>query len=269
MKGNETKFWRVHGLRNLELMSSSRQVRSLPRRILERFDISIIERGAARIKYRGNTYLASRGDVVVINPGEAYSMQPVKEDGWAFRAFYPTANDVADAASDAMARRIPAPAFSRPVLEDRYLAELISQLHRFLERPDLALARQSYSIWAAGQLVTRHADGGAQLRKLTRADDAVQRVRDYIHDNFSRNLTLDELAQVATLSPFHLVHLFSKQMGLPPHAYLNQVRVNRARDLLVQGRPVADVAQETGFVDQSHFHRHFKRLTGITPGQFA
>jgi len=266
--GNKTKFWRVRALRNLELMSASYQMRSLPRRILERFDISLIEDGAARVQYRGGSYLASQGDIVVVNPGEAYSVQPADQHGWMFRSFYPTAADVGDAASEAMARPLPAPSFSRPVIQDSYVAELIRNLHVLLETPDMALERESCSVWAAAQLVTRHADEGAQS-KLAPADDAIRQVRDYINDNFSRNLTLGELAQIAGLSPFHLIHLFSKRLGLPPHAYLTQVRVNRARDLLINGRALAEVAQETGFVDQSHFHRHFKRLTGITPGQFA
>ena len=269
MKGDEVKFWRVRELRNLELLSAGFGQRSLPRRILERVDISVIEHGSARLNYRGTTYVARPGDVVVINPGEAYSVQPADKNGWSFRAFYPTADDVRDAASDAVERRLPSPAFSRPVIEDRYLGHLIRELHVRLENPHAVLARQSYALCAAAWLVTRHAADSAPVKKLPKADAAVRRVRDYIHDNFSRNLSLDELARIAQLNPFHLIHLFSKQFGLPPHAYLTQVRVNRARSLLLLGRPIAEVAHATGFVDQSHFHRHFKRLTGLTPGQFA
>ena len=58
-------------------------------------------------------------------------------------------------------------------------------------------------------------------------------------------------------------------MGLTPHAYLNHIRVLRARDLLRQGCPIAQAAVNVGFVDQSHLHRHFKRIVGVTPGQYA
>jgi AraC-like DNA-binding protein len=57
-------------------------------------------------------------------------------------------------------------------------------------------------------------------------------------------------------------------MGLAPHAYFEQVRVNRARRLLRAGASIADVAMDLGFSDQSHLNRHFKKLTGITPGTY-
>jgi hypothetical protein len=71
------------------------------------------------------------------------------------------------------------------------------------------------------------------------------------------------------LVPFRMVRTFTRQIGLPPHAYLNQVRVNRAKQLLANGEPIALVAYETGFADQSHLTRHFKRLFGLTPGQYS
>ena len=65
--------------------------------------------------------------------------------------------------------------------------------------------------------------------------------------------------------PFRVFH---DEVGLPPHAYLTQVRVNRARRLLSQGWPITEVAFEVGFVDQSHLNKRFKRITGMTPGQY-
>ncbi|EIV1777898.1 helix-turn-helix transcriptional regulator, partial [Vibrio vulnificus] len=57
--------------------------------------------------------------------------------------------------------------------------------------------------------------------------------------------------------------------GFPPHAYQIQQRLRLAKKLLRQGRRILDVAQECGFHDQSHFHRHFKKAMGVTPGQYV
>jgi AraC-like DNA-binding protein len=65
-----------------------------------------------------------------------------------------------------------------------------------------------------------------------------------------------------------LIRLFGDATGIPPHAYLRQVRVKRAKALLARGDSIANVAQATGFNDQSHLNRWFKRLLGITPGQY-
>ncbi len=65
------------------------------------------------------------------------------------------------------------------------------------------------------------------------------------------------------------LRVFCKQVGLPPHAYLVQTRVARAKVLLSMRLPIAQVAADTGFTDQSHLNRHFKRIVGVTPRQYA
>jgi AraC-like DNA-binding protein len=71
------------------------------------------------------------------------------------------------------------------------------------------------------------------------------------------------------MSKCHLVHLFHKELGLPPHAYQIQLRVAHARRLVASGTPLAEVASLTGFADQSHLTRLFKRIVGVPPGQYA
>jgi AraC-like DNA-binding protein len=68
--------------------------------------------------------------------------------------------------------------------------------------------------------------------------------------------------------PTHLVRAFSGAYGIPPHQYLMSRRVERARRLLLEGRAPGEVAVETGFYDQSHLNRHFKRLVGVAPGRY-
>jgi AraC-like DNA-binding protein len=81
-------------------------------------------------------------------------------------------------------------------------------------------------------------------------------------------VSLERLADLAGLSPFHLTRIFRREVGLPPHVYLKQVRVFKARQLLDQGLAIAEAAAEAGFTDQSHLSRQFKKLLGITPGQY-
>ena len=98
---------------------------------------------------------------------------------------------------------------------------------------------------------------------------AVARTRDALHERFADEVPLEQLASIAGMSKCHLVHLFHKEMGLPPHAYQIQLRVARARVLVAAGVPLAEVATMTGFADQSHLTRLFKRVVGMPPGAYA
>lgn len=104
--------------------------------------------------------------------------------------------------------------------------------------------------------------GPALSRSLLRA-------RDLLEERFNESIALDELANSAALSRFHLVRSFAKQFGLPPHAYQLHVRVKRACHLLRGGMPCVTVASAVGFADQSHFARHFKKVMGVTPSAYA
>jgi AraC-like DNA-binding protein len=82
-------------------------------------------------------------------------------------------------------------------------------------------------------------------------------------------VTLDELAQTAGVSRHRLSRRFRAVYGVPPHRFQLARRIAAARRMLERGVPVAEVAQATGFFDQSHMHRHFRRTLGVTPARYA
>jgi AraC family transcriptional regulator len=97
----------------------------------------------------------------------------------------------------------------------------------------------------------------------------LQLVLDYIQAHLNHDLSLKELAALVQISPHYFVQLFKQSIGMPPHQYVIRVRIERAKFLLTQQQmTIAEVAATVGFVDQSHFHRHFKRLVGVTPKTF-
>ncbi len=97
----------------------------------------------------------------------------------------------------------------------------------------------------------------------------LQRVVDYIHVNLNQDLSLHELAAIVQISAHYFSQLFKQSTGTTPHQYVIRCRIERAQQLLKQGKlTIADIARAVGFVDQSHFHRHFKRLIGVTPRAF-
>jgi AraC-like DNA-binding protein len=145
---------------------------------------------------------------------------------------------------------------------------MLLHAHRICESGADSLATQTLILSALSRLIRRHADNRIPLRPLGNEIAAVKRAREYLTENFSKNISLESLAQIAYLSPFHLLRAFRKAIGLPPHEYLINLRIEHAKQLLTQGRAIADAAFETGFCDQCHLNRHFKRIVGVTPGQY-
>ena len=95
-------------------------------------------------------------------------------------------------------------------------------------------------------------------------------VVEYIMENLEGSPTLEQMAAVAHLSPYHFARQFKASTGLAPHQYLISRRIERAQHLLrADGElGLAEVALRVGFSDQSQFSRHFKRILGVTPRQF-
>jgi len=184
--------------------------------------------------------------------------------------FYLGTGLLRQAASEIAGRPKDIPFFQAGVIYDDYLAGIVRHLHHVLEKPDTPLIEQeSRLLWMLTQWVMRHADDHPALKMAGKEHRAVKLAREYIDDHYAEDISVKQLAHIANLSPFHLIRVFSNEVGIPPHAYLTQVRVRRAKALLARGRPIAQVALETGFADQSHLNRHFKRIVGVTPGQYS
>ncbi len=154
------------------------------------------------------------------------------------------------------------------VFQDAMVKESLTRLHNAFEFPDPRLRREELVLELAGLLVTRYSRINCPESKVGCERQAVRLARSFIDEHFAGSISLEGLGRLTNLSPFHLHRVFRRQTGMPPHAYQTQVRVNRAKQLLLQGWPLAEVALATGFADQSHLTRHFRRLVGVTPGRY-
>ena len=132
----------------------------------------------------------------------------------------------------------------------------------YAETMTTALMVHLLQYYSAQQLTIPTYTGGLSKLKL-------QQVVDYIHAHLDRDLSLKELAAIVQMSAHYFSQLFKQSTGITPHQYVIHCRIERAKELLMQRKlTISDVAKVVGFVDQSHFHRHFKRLVGITPKTF-
>ena len=231
--------------------------------------IAVTERGAGRCLTRGVADVGTPRTIMVFNPGEPHSGGVAGEAGWYYRGLYVSRQVLAQLCASIDARPNTVPYFRSSVLDDGALADLLVQAHVALEESEPRIAGETQFLSAVAALFARHGDPRPRLPSVGREKSPVARAVEYMRENFDCDLAVADLANHAALSPFHFVRSFRKVTGLPPHAYLTQLRLNRARRLLAEGKPPTDVALAVGFYDQSHLIKHFKRAYGITPGQYA
>lgn len=149
--------------------------------------------------------------------------------------------------------------------------ELDSKIRRFftlVESTSTVLERESVLVSLLSTLIMRYGDEPPVPCRVGPHVGAIKRVCEFIRMYYSQDLSLKQLSRVACLSPFYLQRLFLENTGVSPHDYLVHFRIKKARELLTEGHSIAGVALDTGFVDQSHFTRSFKRITGTTPGGY-
>ncbi len=159
------------------------------------------------------------------------------------------------------------------IFEDRQLQFLVSEMQREMETgwETGSLYGDHLSISLAIALIQKYSSDAviAPIAKGGMSRVRLQRVLDYIAANSYRDISLDDLAQIADLSRFHFARLFRLGMGVTPHRYLLDQRLQQAKALLqLDTRSVSEIAAETGFANAGHFARAFRRFVGVSPTEW-
>ena len=274
MAAETARYWRHAAVPGVDLLRARFLTHRYNRHAHETFTLGLIEAGVEEFEYGGSLLRAGRGAVALLNPEIVHTGQAAGSAGWTYRVLYP-AVDVVTGVAAALGWPRGTPSFPETVVYDEPSARLLLAAHVAAEHGD-RLASSSLLATALAGLLRVHARPGpralppAASRQARRggASGAVAAVRDLLSERLTDPPSLDDLAVATGMSPFALLRAFRDETGLPPHAYLNQLRVRVARRLLDSGVAPAQVAVEAGFADQAHFTRHFKRIVGVPPGAY-
>lgn len=264
-----TRFWQFKNLHNTELLQAVECQQVFPRHTHSHYAFGVIEHGVLGFDYRGEYIKAHQGQINLCLPDEPHTGHPLLEQGWSYRMFYLDPVYVEEIMQDASQGQQQLPFFASGVIEDSALARVIRDAHQVLTQGSPKLEAETMLQNTLLFLVQRHADRLFKTTKIGTEPRAIGLMRDYLEARFAEDISLVDLSVLTGLSRFHLVRVFNKHMGIAPHAYLRQVRVQQAKKLLLAGQGIAAVALETGFTDQSHLNRWCKRLWGVTPAQIS
>jgi AraC-like DNA-binding protein len=224
-----------------------------------------------RYRYRGGWHLVPSGSLSILMPEEVHETTEATDrtEPGGYRVLYADPERFREIAAELAGLRAGLPTFAETPVTDPGLVARFRDLHASFDGPVTDVGRDVALLSLLAALVTRHAGIGVGPEPPAGSPSAARTARTYLQDNYAASVSLRQLADVAGLSPFHLARLFHREVGMPPHAYQIQVRIDRAKRLLLRGLPVSTVASETGFFDLSHFTRQFKRHMGISPGRYA
>jgi AraC-like DNA-binding protein len=224
--------------------------------------------GSGYLGYGGNSQLVVEGDLIVMPPGVVHENWVDAAGGIGFFGAYMDMALLRRGLAQICEGEPKVPEFRELSIRDARVQRNFRAMCAEAG-DDNPLKQEEMLLEFLSSLVAHCA---VDSKPAVRAGDepvAVRRAREYIGEHFHRTISLAELGHLTGLSAFHLHRVFSRQTGMPPHAYQTQLRINRAKQLLRQLRSLSEVALMTGFADQSHFTRHFRRLVGVTPGRFA
>jgi AraC-like DNA-binding protein len=263
--GDEARIWRHPGLRDVEVLQGSYRNYEFAQHFHTVPAIGVVDRGTMSSYCRNTTHILPTGTVMLLNPGEVHAPKPAAENGWSFRVIY-FEKEFFQSRSEDFA--FGPPKFMKPFVQDEALAVSLLRLHRKLERNSDTLNIEDDLTDVFSHLGEHHVRQSRNDSTIRNERDKIIRVRDYLHSWYWKSISVEDLAEVAQLSRFHLMRTFRRDIGLSLHDYLTQIRVEAAKKLLSEGSSIVDVASDIGFTDQSHFTRHFKRITGVTPGQY-
>ena len=238
------------------------------------YSLGVTESGAQAFTCRGAGHVSTTGLVMAFNPDDPHDGHAASGDGFTYRMIHLAPALLTGLLSDLDGAAAGMPLFAAPVITDPALAAALRRLHRSLTRPASPLER-SERLATVTALAVRHAAGRPrdQARTgaagLTARDQAAaaERVRALLRDG-DAGATLADVAAAAGCSRFAAYRAFRGQYGLSPSEYQRQLGLRAARRALAGGAAVADTAAATGFADQAHLTRWFRRCYGITPGAY-
>jgi AraC-like DNA-binding protein len=231
----------------------------------DEYSIGVILRGVLGFRRGKAEFEAPSGVISAINPGEVHTGSAESPGGWEARNLLITPEQLSELVPEAFGG-VGEPVFQTPAIEDLPAARLLLEAHRLTASSCSEFEKETALVAALGALFLRHAPGRMQPASGSRQE--IARAVEYMRDNSALDLSLDEVAAAAGMSKHHFLRTFTRIMDITPHAYLVQLRVREALRLLRLGHSLSETAAATGFADQSHFTRCFKRTLGVPPGLF-
>ena len=256
----EIRAWkpRIAGIR--EVLHARFADHNYPLHTHDVWTLFVVDEGTIRYHLDRHDHSAERSMVSILPPHVAHDGRTAAPSGYRKRVIY--------LETSIFGEHLIGPAVDRPVLPDPSLRRPVSALHDALACVDDALEAETRLHFIAERIRASFGEAVRDTPTIPRREIAEQ-FRAHLDAHLFERVTLAAAAEAVGASPTRMTRQFREAFGIAPHAYVLGRRLGAARDRILAGQPLADVAAEVGFHDQAHLTHRFKRFLGTTPGRFG
>lgn len=250
----------------IEAYQLSGVVQKFPNHFHDFYVIGFIEGGNRHLWCRGQEYDLHCGDLVLFNPRDNHYCAPIGKELLDYRAVNISPKVMLKAAGEIMGTDC-VPRFIQNVVYKSKAALSVGEVYDAILADAPRLQKEEAFFYLLEQVLTEYAVPFESLN-ASEPDRQIQTLCTYMEQHYSENISLETLLSMTSFGKSYLLRSFTKQLGVSPYRYLQTIRIDQAKKLLEQGMEPIEVADRTGFSDQSHFTNFFKSFIGLTPKQY-
>lgn len=266
MRQQRSRLWASADLGGMEMLDAHFIRQECPRHFHDTYAVGVVLRGVNRFSYRGMVHEAGAGSLCTVTVDEIHGGDVPTQDGLSYRCLYPRVEQVQSVQEELRGHAAGDLPLLPGTVHDPDAFTLVMRLFAAEQAGAVQLTRQSLLTALLARMIECHGGVKARPMRFKTPGRGVTMARDLLLDHMEQPPALQELAALVGMTPLALLRGFRAAFGLPPHAWLIQARVRRAKERILAGDSLVDAATQCGFADQSHMNRHFRRILGVTPG---